>query len=230
MDNLALLMITDGRRDAFEQTTFSAKKYLDFYKFDRIVVINDCMDPEYALWLDQLVGSFQVINVALDAGEKQGFSGAIQHGWKALAGFNGFIFHLEEDFIFTEKVPVREMVYILKMDDSLAQVALVRNSVSGREHNAGGLIEAWPGTFIQKDAHGSPYLVHHNWFTTNPCVYHSGLMTFGWPDGPDSEEKFGNQFIQGVHGLPWMNFAYYGRFGDAPRCYHIGTRTADWKP
>jgi hypothetical protein len=232
MDKLTLVMITDGRRDAFEQTTLSAQKFLDFYRFDNILVINDCLDPEYAIWLDSMVGSFKILNIALGAGEKQGFSGAIQHAWKFLTdlSIDGYIFHLEEDFLFEDRVPLRDMVKILKHDPSLTQIALVRNPVVSHEINAGGLVELWKDSFTQKYMGDVPYLVHNRWFTTNPCLYSADLMAYGWPDGPDSEAKFGDQFSQGVHGLPWMRFAYYGSFGDKPRCFHIGTRTADWKP
>jgi hypothetical protein len=226
MSDLALLMITDGRKKEFIRTYASMLGHIGVDKFCRMVVVNDCLDPEYADWLESIIPiEADLWNIALVAGEKQGFSGAVQAGWHALSGHRGYIFHLEEDFTFPGVVPVDAMISILDYNPALAQVALKRNPVSGAEHAAGGQLERFRDSF--DEAHAPiPHLIHKKWFTTNPCVYHTEILEIGWPDGPDSEAKFGSMiFDEG------FSTAYFGLVDDDPRCIHIGhERTADWKP
>lgn len=103
------------------------------------------------------------------------------------------------------------MVRVLEHDQTLAQVALLRQAWAPREIRAGGIIEQKPETYEHLDAQGVPYLRHRNFWTTNPCLYRRTLISDGWPDVRGSEQTFGRgQWAKGRFaafmgdGTPWV--------------------------
>lgn len=245
------MVITDGRGDCLQQTIESAVKNLPVKEFGCFLIVNDSMDLEYSSWLHDTYNlggiayfkdiprilRFSVSDVAIDAGNKQGFGGAIRCGWQWLMEAEAikYIYHLEEDFLHEEPIDIEAMLTILDDDEQLAQIALVRDPVAAHEHAAGGLIESRPCEFYQETVTIGPrwnpikeitWLSHTSFFTTNPCLYRTRLThKYDWPIGTDSEARFGDRLIaEGYH------FGFLGSFGDRPKVKHIGVRTKDWKP
>lgn len=204
MNDVALLVITDGRWDYLEQTLASASEQLRC-DWSQLLIVNDAGlplpdFPELAGW------------DVIDNPERQGLAGAIQTGWDNLADDIDYVFHLEDDFIFPDPVDVSDMVALLEAHDDLAQVALLRQPWSPEEQHAGGIFQANPSRFSQADG----YVAQSHLFTFNPCVY-PRWVTFG-PAGIEQKVTDDLLFYEDTH------FGYLGQLDDPPRCVHIGAR------
>lgn len=184
----ALLAISDGRHDYHARSFASALEWLP--KFDQYVFVDD---PEHDL----------------------GFAGAIQHGWEQIE--TDYVMHWEADFVVARKIPVRDMVAVLRANSYLAQIALLRQPVNDLERAAGGVVRMHPNDYHLNGAGTLSWLEHRRHITTNPCVYPRWLVDRGWPDGPQSEGHFGLSLFAGD---PMMRAAYWG--AGEEWCEHIG--------
>ena len=195
---IALLFITDGRPYAVP-TLLSAIQHLQLPHGSEIICVED---REHEL----------------------GFNGAIREGWRRVLETDAeFVFHLEDDFVFTRPVPFALMLAALRDDPDLAQVALKRQAWNKREKAAGGLIEADPAGFTSEQS-GYGFLTHHRkFFTTNPSLYPRWVVDRGWPEGPESEGRFGIELFKDD---PEIRCAFWGKRFDAPRVHHIGDERA----
>ena len=198
---MILLIITDGRRDLLERTLESAKQNLP--EFENKIIINDCQDPLFKSFLNSLY-DYEVYHNH----EKLGFAGAIQKGWDALSPTD-YVFHLEEDFTFNEKVDIDKMKEILQ-DDKICQVSLKRQKW-GAEID--GFIEDNPQDYEQMDG----YVRHRNFFTTNPSLYKYDLTKIGFPQVKRSE----HEFSQKLFNLGFYSAILGGKF-DPPKVTHTG--------
>lgn len=217
LNDITVMVITDGRGDCLDRMVDSVSTYTMWpLMFDRHL-INDSLEPGYADYLDRRYRSeFVVHHVALEAGAKQGFGGAIQAGWSRIEGHGGFVFHLEDDFTFTRTVPLLAMCDVLAANEDLAQVCLVRQPWNDDERAAGGIVAQHPGDYrIERDGEHS-WLRHRRCFSTNPCLYRADIMAKGWPDGPHSEGVFTHRLL-----AEGYDFAYWG--DGSEWVHHIGT-------
>lgn len=152
--------------------------------------------------------------------ENEGFAAAIQIGWDTLQKeyepFD-YVFHLEDDFAFSEVIPVNEMIEILEANVHLAQVVLKRQAWSPEEIAVGGIIEKAPGEYMQKGLNGLRWVEHTNFFSTTPSLYPAKIMDLGWPQVEQSEGMFTFE----LRDLGYR-FAFYGNKEDPPRVKHIG--------
>lgn len=192
---VACLLITDGR-PCLQDTLASAEEFLFPYLDGPTVLVSDTT-------------------------HKLGLSGAIREGWRKV-GHPEYVFHLEDDFVFREPVPISHMIGLLEYE-RLTQVALRRDFVPGAEP-PGGYFELHPERYTQRDG----WVESAFGFTFNPCLYPASVIytmsEFPW---------------QGEAGLTatmkdhpaWRDFrcAIYGNLTDPPRCFHIGVRHPEWK-
>jgi hypothetical protein len=188
MSTVALLVITD-RPAYLERTLLSAAANLP--GFDQYIEVED---QEHRLE----------------------FAGAIREGWREVDC--DYVFHLEDDFVFHEPVPVAEMVALLERRPELAQVSLKRQAWSPEECAAGGIVECHPGDFDEVSDDRATWTEHRSYFTTTPSVYSARLCELGWPQCPHSEGIFTHRLLED----PALRFAIWGSKFDAPRCEHIG--------
>lgn len=191
MASVTLLFIHDGRRRHMDACLASALKNLPM--FDEVV------------WVD-------------DSEHRLGFAGAIQNGWRHVQ--SEWVFHLEQDFLLLEPVPIDEMIELLLFRPHLAQVALKRQPVNEQEKAAGGIVELDPDAYTECHSEGLVWTEHRKFFTTNPSLYSSDLCRRGWPREPLSEGIFTHRLLTD----PDLAFAFWGGKEDPPRVEHIGHR------
>lgn len=195
--SICLLRIGDGRDEYHEASWASAKEYV-FPFVDEVVTVDD---REHAL----------------------GFAGAIQHGWNQVLETDcEYVFHLELDFVFRERVPVDRMADLLGCDTEIAQVALKRQPWNAEERAAGGIVELHPDDFMQCVMGGMTWTEHRRFFTTNPSLYRASLCRLGWPQEPESEGVFTHRLLAD----PLLRFAFWGGKFAAPMVEHIGQERA----
>lgn len=227
---IALLVITDGRRDCITQTIPSALAMLEGPITSR-VIYDDSGDPEHRAWLADTFPTFEII---WHPDGRQGFGGAIRTAWTHLAtGPEPFIFHLEDDFTFNRPVKLKAMAGVLASNDTVIQLALRRQPWNQHERLAGGVVEQHPDDYTDvnlwddtnrmayglEDPRLHPVLLHRLFFTTNPSLYRRSLCEQGWPTGSASEGVFTHQMLQAD---PAAVFGYWGARDSGEWVTHIG--------
>lgn len=227
--SIALLVITDGRRECIEQTIPSALDNLAGWITSR-VIWDDSGDPAYRFWLIERFSKYG-FSVAGGAG-RSGFGGAIQGAWDWLRAntFEPYIFHLEDDFTFNRRVDVGAMQHVLDTNGHLAQLALRRQPWNDHEREAGGIVEQHPDEYIDRsDEQGHHWLEHTLFFTTNPCLYRRSLIDEHWPIGGQSEGRFTHQLlVDGFDTTPGRDarFGFWGSRYSGEWVTHIGHQRA----
>jgi hypothetical protein len=191
---VALLLISDGRDDYRERAIVSAKELVP--------------EPEFFIEVE-------------DPEHKLGFGGTIRQGWRRVLTETeaDFVFHLEADFTFNRPVPLAEMAAVLKARPYLLQLALRRQPWNEQEKAAGGIVEMHPEDYTEADLNGWRWLEHTNFFTTNPSLYPRAVCEYGWPDGPESEGRFG---IEIREQRPELRFGFWGSRDSGEAVTHIG--------
>lgn len=210
---IALLVMTDGRRDCIERTIPEALWNLRG-SITRRVIHDDSGDPTYRAWLQERFPTFEVIGRE----HRHGFGGAIQHAWRHVSQLEEpYVFHLEDDFLINRPVELAAMADVLRAWPHLTQLALLRQAVNDQERAAGGVIEQHPHDYALIRWRGYAWRQHRRHWTTNPSLYRRSLCVGGWPDGPESEGRFGVDLFA-EH--PQLCAAYWGDSGEWAR--HIG--------
>lgn len=225
--SIALLVITDGRDDYLARTLGSANRHLTGPVVERWM-FDDTGDAAYRKNLLHRFPWFQHIN----AGERQGFGGAIRAAWERLAKLSDadWVFHLEQDFTFNRDVDLGEVVEVMEDNPHLAQMALRRQPWNAEETAAGGVIQLHPDAYEERrDDRGRRWLEHGLFFTTNPCLYRMELCRRGWPDGQHSEGVFTRDLLNsgGPDIYPGQGrFGYWGGRDSGEWVEHIGQTRA----
>lgn len=211
MNKVALLLMTDGRRECIRQTVPSALSMLEGPITHRIIC-DDSGDEEYRNWLCASFPTFTILPLV----KRQGFGGSIRRAWWFLSSMDiDYIFHLEDDFLFNETIYLDPMIKVLENNPHLYQIVLRRQAWSSEEKIAGGVIEKHPDAYIQKET----WLEHRLYFTTNPGLYRKSLLEIGWPDGIHSEGMFTHKILNMDSNA---QFGLWGQRTDKPRVHHIG--------
>jgi len=221
--SLTVMVITDGRRECMEPTMRAMRANL-VGPIDRVVIINDSADPAYAEFLDFAYPGFERVHHQ----SRRGFGGAIQSGWDNL-GDTDWVFHLEDDFVLERPVNLLDMQATLCGQPHLAQLALLRQPWNADEWAAGGIVQQHPTEYQEHTSPRGAWLEHRLFFTTNPSLYPKSLTTLGWPEGPQSEGRFGMRLLR--EGMPGveptrLRFGFWGARGQLPLVNHIGTDRA----
>lgn len=222
---IALLIMTDGRDDYLRRCMAS---------------LDHLHGPVTELWMHDDTGDFiqrsglavrHPTFIQLGHGNRRGFGGAIAYAWSQLAARSSarWVFHLEQDFVFTRPVDLAAMAAALDADATLVQMALRRQPWAPAEHAAGGVVEMHPEAYTDEEHDGHPYLRHRLFFTTNPSLYHRSLTTKTWPAGNGSEGRFTHRLFRdgiGTVSGTRLGFGYWGGRSDAPWVEHIGVQRA----
>lgn len=214
MNKVSLIIITDGRQSCIEKTINRFNELFTYNFFEKII-INDSADFRYH---DFLCSKFPEFNIVSHE-KRRGLAGAVQSAWESVSPETDYILHLEDDFLFDKKINIDHMIFLLKNNPHLVQMALVRNSVNPPEEEVGGFVFQHLADYHQKDE----YFEHCRLFTLNPCIYPLSTTKIGWPDhGGESE------FTSKVHSTnSEYRFAYYGNIYDDPIVTHIGGIRSD---
>lgn len=195
-----LLVITDGRSDYLWRMRQSLQKHVTG-------------------WCGEVLVD--------DSSHTLGFAGAIQCGWDLLLATSDadYVFHVEDDFVFTRDVDLTAMAEVMRDNPHLAQMALMRQPWSPEEKAAGGIVQMDPGAYshvttLPSMSGSLVWLEHRKNWTTNPSLYRRSLCKRGWPDAPGSEGKFGDHLFAD----PKVRCAYWG-MGEV-WVEHIGAQRA----
>lgn len=199
---IALLVFTDGRLDMLTRCIRSANEQL---KCDLAlkVIFNDepSVNPQFKGYITS------------NTQKRSGYSRSIQRAWDGLPSDIDYIFHLEDDFVFNEPIPIMDIISILELNPKLAQMALLRQPVNEEEKAAGGILQAHPERWVEQVSwHESNFC-----FTLNPCVYPVYITKFPYPQKkawPWGEGEF-SAFLRD-HGY------WFGMWGSTPQTTHIG--------
>jgi hypothetical protein len=216
---LALLVFTDGRAECLERTLGYAATYIPAPAAR--VMVNDEPDVDWCRWLDARWGDeFQI---AHPTDGRRGFAGAIQAGWDHPAVDScTHVFHLEDDFTFNRHIPLQAMADVLDARPHLAQLALRRQPWNDAERAAGGIVEQHPGDYTEVSDGHNTWLEHRRFFTTNPGMYRRSLCDLGWPQGPNSEGRFGIDLFTD----PAIRCGFWGARDSGEWVTHIGDHRA----
>lgn len=191
-----------------------------------LVVISD---RPHDLYLDRCLASierhltfpFAQTIVFSDPEHRVTASGAVREAWAQVDDTVDFVWHAEEDFIYTEPVDLQSMMAVLDADHRLAHLVLKRQPWNGDEIAAGGIIEQWPQDVVDRETVGHSWVEHCKFFSLNPCLVPRRVFELGFPEGSEpamTELLLGKGFY----------FGYWGARFDPPRVTHIGElRSAD---
>lgn len=212
---ITLLVMTDGRKQ-FIEPTLERTNMLSGY-ISRKLIHDDSGDESYRKWLLRRYGKEYEI---YSTGRRSGFGGAIISAWNQLQNDNNdWVFHLEDDFVMSNLVPLSEMITVMNRNPHIVQMALRRQPWNEVEKAAGGIVEADPDSYEEKTNGIHTWLEHRKFFTTNPSLYRKSLtVEHPWPVGLNSEGKFGIELFNDAD----KRSAFWGYKGEEPRCWHIG--------
>lgn len=211
---MILLVMTDGRLDCIRRSIPSARVALQGQITHR-VIHDDTGDETHRQTLRDLFPDFEVIGKPT----RQGFGGAIRSAWAHITDREErFVFHLEDDFTFNEQIPLPDMARVLDRNPHLVQLALRRQPWNAEEAAAGGIIEQHPDSYTECSDGVSTWLEHRRFFTTNPSLYRRNLCAGGWPEGEQSEGRFGLDLCAD----PDVRFGYWGARSSEPKTHHVG--------
>lgn len=184
--------------------------------------IQACCESLY----DQVDGDLTTGYVVDDRDHTLGMAGAVRDAWAwALDEDLDYLFHVEEDFLFTAPFRLDDLRWILDHAPHLAQIVLKRQPWSIEEKAAGGIIEQDPGAYTQCAGmrHSLTWVEHTKIFSLNPCLIPRRVLELGWPDG--NEAEFTQRCLDNGY-----RFAFYGHASDPPRVEHVGVvRGEGWR-
>lgn len=215
---ITLLVMTDGRSMFLEPTLKAVDEQNKLLgPVTRKLIHDDSGDVTFARWLQEKYGHEYEI---YSTGRRSGFGGAIISAWKQLQNDdNEWAFHLEDDFVIQEVLPLAEMMTVMDQNPHIVQMAAQRQAWNAAEKEAGGVVQLNPGSYTQRDNGLHRWLEHRNFFTTNPSIYRKTLIDYGWPEGNFSEGKFSHKIFNSDDNLV---SGYWGGVNDAPKVRHIG--------
>jgi hypothetical protein len=217
---IALVVITDGRREYLEKSVASLDNNLDMRSVSNRLIADDSGDGEYRAWIFRQFSTFDYVQHE----NRLGFSAIIETAWKAALSYPNIshVFHAEDDFTYNEPVDLKEMCDILDSNPHLAQIALKRQPVNEEEREAGGFMEMWPAeSWEQREG----YIEHSTTLTTNPSLLSRHAIETVLTAGVQLTEPNMTEVLSSAG----YRFGYLGRIEDLPRVEHIGEmRAAGW--
>lgn len=137
------------------------------------------------------------------------------------------VYWMEHDFIHTRPVYLRHMAEVLRQEEMLAQMSLMRQAVNPQEVKAGGVVARDPDAFVPRLGRASsfgdpamPWLEHGRYWTTNPSLFRADLAREEeWPSVKEG--------CEGHHSISLREQGYsFGIWGEGePWVEHIGERS-----
>ena len=189
------------------------------------VIFDDSGNEEYREWLRYSFPNFKVIPISDTPFQGYSYVMSFIWDWIRQHPYLDYIFHQEEDFTFTNSIPMQDMTLALdELPDTLAQIVLQRQPWFANEKKYGGVIESLQAQGQQfretKTAiNGIPLVLHRSGFFTNPSLFPTWITQTERPTGQWSEMRFGKELLSN----PLLNVAYYGTIQSSPLCIHIGS-------
>ncbi|MEK7117083.1 MAG: hypothetical protein AAB837_02880 [Patescibacteria group bacterium] len=203
--------MTNGRGEYLERTLSTLGKLHG--DFSRILIHDDSGDEDYHNWLKQF-------NYELATTKRVGFTEAMISAWQKLKeDSNEWVFHLEDDFLILDDILLNNMIDVMRQNEHIKQLVLLRQPLGGRELKKGGIIASHPERYEEKTDGIYHWVEHRIGFSCNPCVYRKSLIfEYPWPNMPHSEREYGRLLFKN----PNVKCAYWGGKTDKPKVEHIG--------
>ena len=188
------LIILSHRKDQYlPETLASIRLNLigDYYP----VVVDDSGDEEHRDWLSQQA-NLPVFSVA--GGRNAGYLEAMERVWEVATFWckdqqeETFLFW-EEDFLLTRPVHLDRVQGVLTAHSNLAQLNFQRQAVYNIERRL-GYMESHQrrGYNLHRLTHKStPWVSRTRPFTTNPGLFHRGILEVEWPSREEADEVTG---------------------------------------
>jgi hypothetical protein len=190
---VAMMVITDGRRDCIERMMKSyAANVVGQLRY--ICIINDSEDPSYTEWLHhKYCGDIDLI---VSHNRRLGFGETVRDAWVHVPLDCDWVLHCEDDFSWNRPLILADWIDVLQANPKVVQISAKRQPWSSAEIAAGGFIQQYPGVYFDKIYRGVsgkeyPVVEHKRNFTTNPSLMKRWVSQVPWPQSPDSEGKFG---------------------------------------
>lgn len=229
VDGICAVMMTDGRLDYLERSLASFDDMV-IGPITRRVIHDDSGQRSVHERIQQMAPDWELVT----SRGRSGFGGAYRRMWAWLEEHTdeAHMFGVEDDFTYNRPVDLVAMRAVLHFRSNLAQMALRRQSWSGPEIQAGGVVELNPAAYLDcYTDHGAitangevvgrlrdDWLEHRLFWTTNPSLYPRRLLAMVWPDDPRSESKFAARVFEDVNAAA----GYWGRRHETPWVHHIG--------
>jgi hypothetical protein len=227
-----LLVFNDGRYDYLEQTLETFALQVSFPEKPYKILIDDMPTGRDVDFLHKIATRFGFDELILNDANLGSF-GSIMKAWSCLPTHTGYVFHLENDFVFPGPVDVEELATVLE-EPWICNITLLRQAWYGDEREVGGLFELWPGHFREQVVRGIPVCLHQDYFGHNPGLYRREFArvipnTSRSPDGTiRSHERIYRDLLLAEDST--RHFAILGRLTDPPRVLHIGHRRVGESP
>ena len=227
-----LLVFNDGRNDYLEQTLSTFFDQVSFPSTPYKILIDDMPEGRDVVLLDKIASRFAFDDLILNDTNLGSF-GSIMRAWSSLPPATEHVFHLENDFVFAERIDVRDLVTVLE-EPWICNITLLRQPWYEDERDAGGLFRVCPEKFRESVVRGVPVCLHRDYFGHNPGLYR---RTFARviPDTSRlesgqilSHERIYRDLLLGED--PSRQFAIFGGLSDPPRVFHIGHRRVGKSP
>jgi hypothetical protein len=218
VNQVALVVLTNGRDDYLARTLESARKRLAGL-ITRRIILDDSGDMEHAASLEKLYGSRFEIRWTEN---RDGFGGACATLWSIVKTetIEPYVYWLEDDFTHNQVTYLDAMADVLDVNWQLSQLALRRQPWNAVERAAGGVVEAAPECFEDRVSGARRYhwLEHTSFWTTNPSLIPRRTFDdFDWPNIPQSEGVF-SAMVRDAG----QTFGYWGARASGTWVEHIG--------
>jgi len=218
-----LVCLTHGASETLAASLRAFAKLATPAPAETVIVVDGRSDWEV---FDRLIADHPPcfdMAVVKESALQEGFCKATARAWTEAAREGvEWSFYLEGDFTLMRPLDVSAMAAVLTEEEGVAQMVLKRQAVNAQEIAAGGLMEARPGEFEQRETFGLPWAIQRSFLSTNPFLSsRDWFEQHPWPDYPENCEGL---FGADLRADGWA-FGMWGKIGDAPLVEHVGVRT-----
>jgi hypothetical protein len=222
---VAMMVITDGRRDCIERMMKSyAANVVGQLRY--ICIIDDSGDPGYQQWLHHKYSG--TVDLIVSHMQRIGFGETVRDAWTRVPLDCDYVLHAEDDFSWNRQLILADWIDVLRVNHKVVSITALRQSWSQAEQIAGGFIPMHPGVYHDKLYYGAsgqeyPVIEHKRNFSTNPCIYGRWVIdACPWPESPESEGKFSFRMAE-IN--PEFTYLIWGKTTDEPLVHHFGQRS-----
>lgn len=225
---VALTVLDDGRPEYLRQTVESLYRHLPFEDFVVHILVNDSGDSAHAEYLQNQYPEFnrQVHHI-----ERRGLMGAFLSAWSTALEYDwDFLWHNEDDILLLENLDLELMATLLTKYAHLAQIMLLRQAITMREFESGGVIQSALDDHTEYHDGDVTWTEHDRWFGFNPSLVKRSVVEIVVNNATaftGANTYKGEQGVTDILRPAGYRYCYWGGINDAPRCHHIGAQHAE---
>lgn len=221
---VAVLFFTTSRYQYLDKMLFTFEQYVDFGGVEvRKILIDDYPQGRDVAHLESLRDQYGFELVMND--ENLGYAHSWGKAWEMIKEDKDidFVWHQEEDFIFTKPIEVSDVIEAMETSPvPLTQMVMKRQPWFP---NNDWIVEVEEGRGGKEVQYGDRRMViSQRFFNANPSLYPRWVVEEEYPHAP--QETIGHILSQRY---PERYSAFYGGRRDAPLCTHIGEVTQGFR-